>query len=432
MDAADPLVVDPGPALPGEPTLRWASRATTIDGIERELSRIWAIPELTTVVDGTKGRHIAARTSVMNLVVVARRPELGEHCAAIINQLTGRHPSRTIICSPVDPDGPDSLDARVTAHCMLPREGAPETCAESIYVLAGGDTGRHLAAIVEPLLIHDLPVSIWWPGEPPLASEAATDLLENADRLFVDGSGWSGDGLDRLGELAAIVAAGRIAVFDFALARQARWREAIASTFDHPDFLPFLRSIRRISVTYATHDELGRPGTANLVKPLYHIAWLASRLGLSVARPLAALGPAPGARPAQPVGGSARRTGATVVAGRGYAATLRHGHGHTSEVAVVVRPIVSGMPAGTTLRVELLAERRGSELRVDVTAEADGVGVRAWQDGVLLLEREFAAPRRTETELLAEAIESAGHDRVSDDAIVMAAHLAAIRAHPEG
>ena len=32
----------------------------------------------------------------MNLVVIARRPEIGEHCAASINQLTGRHPSRTI------------------------------------------------------------------------------------------------------------------------------------------------------------------------------------------------------------------------------------------------------------------------------------------------------------------------------------------------
>ncbi len=368
----------------------------------------------------------------MNLVVIARRPEIGEHCAASINQLTGRHPSRTIICSSVDPDGPGSLDARVTAHCMLPREDAPETCAETIYVLAGGDTGRHLAAIVEPLVIHDLPVSIWWPGEPQLGSEPAIDLLECADRLFVDGSGWSGDGLARLGELAAIVAARRITVIDFALARQARWREAIASTFDHPDFLPFLRSMRRISVTYATHDELGRPGTTNLVKPLYHVAWLASRLELSVSKPLTALGPGPASRPTQPVGAAAKRSGVTAVAGRGYAATLHHGHGHGGEVAVVVRPIVSGMPAGTTLRVELLAERRGSELRVDVTAEAEGVIVRAWQDGVLLLDRGFTAPRRTETDLLAEAIESAGRDRVSDGAIVTAAHLAGVRSQGHG
>ena len=64
------------------------------------------------------------------------------------------------------------------------------------------------------------------------------------------------------------------------------------------------------------------------------------------------------------------------------------------------------MPAGTTLRVELLAERRGSELRADVTAEAETVHVRVWQDGVEALERHFRAPRRTEVDLLAEAIET--------------------------
>ena len=43
------------------------------------------------------GRHIAARTSVMNLVVVARQPEVGERAAETIQRLTGRHPSRTLI-----------------------------------------------------------------------------------------------------------------------------------------------------------------------------------------------------------------------------------------------------------------------------------------------------------------------------------------------
>ena len=60
-------------------------------------------------VDGVGERHVAARTSVMNLVVVARQPEIGEHCAAIISQLTGRHPSRTLICSPTDPWSPPAV-----------------------------------------------------------------------------------------------------------------------------------------------------------------------------------------------------------------------------------------------------------------------------------------------------------------------------------
>lgn len=398
------LMVEDGAELrPGEPALRWTSRATTIDGIERELARIWAVSRLIATGDGAEARNVAARTSVMNLVVIARGPEIGERCAAIIGQLTGRHPSRTLICSPSDPDGPAWLDARITAQCMLPRPDAPETCAEVIFVTAGGETGRHIDAIVEPLLIHDLPVTVWWPGEPPLGSQQAEDLLDSADRLVVDGSGWGGDGLGRLRELARVVAGGRLAVFDFALVRQSRWREAIASTFDLPEFLPYLRSIRRIAVTYGTHDELGRPGGTNLLKPLYHVAWIASRLGMSVTRPLAT-----------PPGGPGK--------GRGYAATLRQGQG---EVDVVMRPVLTGMPSGTTLRIELLAERRGSELRVDVTAEAETVGVRAWQDGVELLDRRFLAARRTEVDLLAEAIEAPGRDRVSDGAIRMAAQIAA-------
>jgi hypothetical protein len=81
------------------------------------------------------------------------------------------------------------------------------------------------------------------------------------------------------------------------------------------------------------------------------------------------------------------------------------------------------MPSGTTLRVELLAERRGSELRADVTAEKESVHVRVWVDGVEELDRGFLAPRRTDVDLLAEAIESGGRDPISDDALRMAAEL---------
>ena len=87
---------------------------------------------------------------------------------------------------------------------MLPRQGAPETCAELVFATAGGETGGHLGAIVAPLLIHDLPVALWWPGDPPFGTRLADDLIGMADRLVVDGSRWSGDGLDRLRALAAL------------------------------------------------------------------------------------------------------------------------------------------------------------------------------------------------------------------------------------
>ncbi len=414
--------VAPAIAL-NEPVLRWSARAHSIAEIETELARIWAKQDLTTEIEGEPARHIAARTSVMNLVVIARRPELAERGAATIQALTGRHPSRTIVVQPADPDGPSWLDARVEAHCVLPREDAPETCAETIHLTCGGEAGRHLSAIVTPLIVHDLPVTVWWPGEPPFTSRAAYDLLIGADRLVVDGSSWNGDGLERMREMAGLLDVTRLAISDFALIRQSRWREAIASIFDDPDFVPYLRSLRRIAVTYATHDESGAPGSTNIVKPIYHVAWLASRLGLSVVKPLAAVAEKAGASRSKPT------HGAKPVVSRGMGAVLSDGRG---EVTVVVRPVVSAVPAGTTLRVELLAERRGSELRADVTAQAEAVHVRVWQDGVEVLERRFLAARRGEVDLLAEAIETGRREDIATGSLRAAAELAGGAIPPAG
>ncbi len=390
-------------SAPGVPVMRWASRARTIAGIEKELARIWAQPDLATDVsgDGRADRHIAARTSVLNLVIVARRPEIGERAASIISKLTGRHPSRTLILSPADPDGPAWLDGQIQAHCVLPRPDAPEVCAEIIYLTAGGEAGRHLQAIVAPLLVHDLPVTVWWPGEPPFGTPMADEIVGMADRLLVDGSMWSGDGLERLRSMAALFQDPSLAVTDFALTRQSRWREAIASTFDMPDLLPYVSSLRAIEVTYASRDGTGVAGSTNVVKPLYHAAWLASRLGMTVERPLTA--------------------GASGWAGQLLEATLRSGR---RTVGVTLKPVTSSAPSGTTLRVDLLAERRGSELRVSVTAEAETVQVRAWLDGDNVLERDFRAARRTDDDLLAEALEVTGRDPVGTDAIRLAALLA--------
>lgn len=403
-------------ATPGEPTLRWAGRATSVAEIERELGRIWSVPAGMAARDGIAERHVAARTSVLNLVVVTGSRELGERAAATLAMRTGRHPSRTLILVPTDPDGPSWLKADVRAYCMVPRPDAPETCAEQVYIAAGGDAGRHLGAIVAPLLVHDLPVTLWWPGNPLFGSPVAAALVGTADRLVVDGSQWSGDGLARLAALAAL-ARPSLPISDFALMRQARWREAVASIFDGAEFVPYVGAMRRIAVTYATNGGPGTEAATNLVKPIYHVAWLASRLQLRVAQPLARVD-----RPA-----ATRRAttapGTPPDAGRGLRAMLARERG--APVEVVIRPVISVVSAGTTLRVELLAERRGSELRAEVTAEADSVRVRAWQDGVEALDRTFHAPRGTDADLLTEAIEAGGRDTVAEATLAMAARLAA-------
>jgi glucose-6-phosphate dehydrogenase assembly protein OpcA len=385
-------------AAPGKPMLRWQSRAKSIDGIAAELGRIWTSIALTSDGPDGEGRRVAARSSVMNLVVIAGRGEIGERIASIVDGLTGRHPSRTLIVTPADPDGPAWLDAQVQAHCVLPSDGAPETCSELVYVTCGGESGQHLSGIVAPLLIHDLPVTVWWPGEPHFEGRSARELLPMADRVVVDGSGWSGDGLAGLKAMSALPGRFDVEIADFAMLRQARWREAIASTFDRPGLLPFLNHIDRIEVRYAARD--GAPGMANVVRPMYHVAWLASRLGMAVVEPMRA-GSAPWS---------------------GYEGELRNGR---RRVPVALRPVESDAPRGTTLIVQLHATRAGAQLWVEVTAYAEGVAVQASLDRKEMPERRFFAPRKREADLLAETIEAAGRDPLGDEVLAMAARLVA-------
>jgi glucose-6-phosphate dehydrogenase assembly protein OpcA len=243
-----------------------------------------------------------------------------------------------------------------------------------------------------------------------------------ADRLVVDGSRWDGDGLARLAALAALAGHG-LAVSDFAFMRQARWREALASTFDRPGLLQYLGSVRQIAVTYSTGGGIEAEAATNLVRPVYQVAWLASRLGARVVRPLT--------REARPAADrTATADGRSPGPGRALRAVLVRGRG--AEIEVLLRPVVSGIPAGTTLRLELVAERRGSELRVEVTAQAESVRVRAWLNGLERLDWPLGAVRRTDADLVTEAIETGGRDALFEATLAMAVQLAGAQAPGEG
>jgi hypothetical protein len=136
----------------------------------------------------------------------------------------------------------------------------------------------------------------------------------------------------------------------------------------------------------------------NVVRPVYHVAWLASRLGMALLSPIRA-----GTDPWS-----------------GYTALLRLGR---RKVPVAIRPVESTSPPGTTLAVELHATRNRAELSVGVTASADGVVVLASFDGEVMPERTFFAPRLRESELLAMTIDAAGRDPIAGEVLATAAEL---------
>ena len=376
------------------PDLNPSEVVHSVPEIERALARIWAVAAGPRGGDGE--RHVAARSSVLNLVVVAGRRETAERCAATIEATAGRHPSRSLILSSMDLEGRPSLDATVQTVAVDLGAGIAQTGAETIYVTVHGATGHHLASIIVPLLVHDLPVALWWPRDPQFRSHRADRLLPIADRLIVDGSSWSGDGLDRLSEMARMTQGRPMVVADFALLRQARWREALASVYDLPDLRPHLRAVRSIKVEFAAREEGDPGGLTNIVRPVYHVAWLASRLGMPVVEPMHR-------------GPDGRRT-----------ATLRQG---THTVAVEWRPVRSELDEGSTVRVEIVSRLRGAELVGNVAAGDRSVDVAIHDKGRERVRRTYPAPRLGDVELLERALEDTASDAVAGEVLAMAGRL---------
>jgi len=346
------------------------------------------------------GPHVVARTSVLNLVVLAVDEVTAKRCAAIIAATASRHASRSLILSAVNPDGEPGLEASVEALALTTAVGRTETGAETIHIRACGETGRHLTSIIVPLLVHDLPVAVWWPKDPPLGSHRAARLLPLADRLIVDGSSWSGNGLDILAQLAEAAESRRLIAIDWALLRQSRWREAVASVYDLPDLRPHLSAVRRIDVEYAT-DTPGDPaGDTNMVRPLYHVAWLASRLGMTVQSVL-----------------RREADGRRVV-------TLRQ-RDHTVEV--VLKPATSQLASGSTVRVVITSRVRGADLIGEVTAGDRDVEVTVRDGGRERIKRTYLAPRLNDVDLLGVSVQEQAADSVSVQALAMVSRLLGVK-----
>ena len=133
-----------------------------------------------------------------------------------------RHPSRAIVLQ-ADPEATgDALDAWMGTHCRDGENGHGPICFEQLALDVRGEAARHLDGIVAPLVIHDLPTDVWWPGAPPFDDPIFDQLLEIGDRLVVNSTDFIdlSEGLRRLTGIRR-----RSGVGDLAWERLCPWQE---------------------------------------------------------------------------------------------------------------------------------------------------------------------------------------------------------------
>jgi glucose-6-phosphate dehydrogenase assembly protein OpcA len=372
-------------------SLRWTSSATTVAEADELLTKLWASSEARRFLvsdspaAATTPEPIAVRTGVMNLAVVANGAERAAHAASILATLP-RNPSRTLFIVPRDPEGPATFAARLEVFCAVtPRGDGTSACTELLWIDVGGPAAHHLASIVPPLSLHDLPTLLWWDAPVNAAASDVRQLLRGVDRVIIDGATQPGDGLSTIRTLFTAAESAGVALTDFALLRQGRWRDSIATMFDEEAATPFLSAINKISVDYSGGK--GSSASINVVRPAYHVAWLASRLNAVVQTPL--------------------RLGE----GAGWRAELHDQLRHA--VAVELNPVDSVLGAGTTIAVRIAADRRGDHFDLEVRADSTSTRAIAKINGAVVHERTFQAPRWTEATLLSESLEFGEVDPLS-------------------
>ncbi|HWV86984.1 MAG TPA: glucose-6-phosphate dehydrogenase assembly protein OpcA [Capillimicrobium sp.] len=245
MTAAAPVIAD----------RTWFERDTTPAAIEAALRQL--------LVDnrhGEDGGAIPAR--VLNLVTVVDRQWRGE----IENRLerVGRyHASRTVLLA-IEPRR-TTIDARATVLVDAePHQSGMTTAHEHLVLDIGQEHVEHLATIVDPLVVTDLPTALWAPHG---HADAIDELLVLAQVVLLD-SVDEPDLEEAIGRARAL--AERVYVVDLAWLRSTPWRERVAAAFDPPGQRARLSTISAVEVRH--HPD-------STVAGVLFLGWLCAQLG---------------------------------------------------------------------------------------------------------------------------------------------------------
>jgi glucose-6-phosphate dehydrogenase assembly protein OpcA len=263
-------------------TLEWEDAGVTLGEVLAELTRLHA--RLTHSDAPSEEARAQARNCVMNLVAFANSTSEVRAVQDAGAQLSAHHPMRLIVLVLEPARSVSRLDAWIRSEAHELPDGMPIQC-ETVRLKVTGPAVTEPAALVEPLLVPDLPTYLWWHGTPPLGQGSMRQVLKLVDALIVDSSTFERPFIATL-ELAELARSNLndVGLFDLQWARLEPWREIVAQFFIPADRRPFLAGINGVGVSYVGEGRGNRVGAALLA------GWLASTLGWKLQRAAAGQG----------------------------------------------------------------------------------------------------------------------------------------------
>jgi glucose-6-phosphate dehydrogenase assembly protein OpcA len=365
-----------------------------LPNIETELAKLWGPAAEQIGGPEIENPHVT-RIVLANLVVVCLDGD-GEWLAPVLDTVIAQFPCRAIVVRRSD-DPERLIAAEVSALCHLPAPGLPQVCSERIMLRAGPMAIDLIPGAVRPLLEADLPMVLWWTGDPRQHEALFRDLAAECSRLVLDLPDPGGDaGALRLGLDPTLCPCSR----DSAWFGLARWRELVAQFFDPPCNHESLKRISAVRVEALSPD----PSQPSRMA-IWMAGWLAGQLGWK-----------PQGRPANKNNGDASELQAKLLAPNGEVV-----------VDIVTRPIPAGLPSSTRLlRLTITADGPdGTETfrLCRQTPDSPAVRVEAEAADACFLPRVIDAPELDPARRIAAALESSRRDPPFQKALSIALWL---------
>jgi glucose-6-phosphate dehydrogenase assembly protein OpcA len=268
---------DPGIHLP------WAGKIVRMEEVEDVLSSLWRMS-----ADNLRiGANLSIRTSVLNLIICAPDVETAQRVSIILRKLSSTHLSRVVILILDSSENrPNAITAWVTLRCFSVISDLMRHCFEQTTMLASGSSIRFVANIIQPLLKPDLPVYLWWLGDPPDQNDPTfAGLVDLSNRIIVDSTSFFSPEQDIRTLAALFQASSDSALSDLNWGRLTPWRQLTIQFFDVPEYRPYLAGVDSIEIEHAvaplavpTRTEQGDV-SPNPTRALLLAGWLKARLG---------------------------------------------------------------------------------------------------------------------------------------------------------
>ncbi len=343
------------------------------------------------------------RAIVLNLVAYVGTRSRAEEVADQVKTLSEQHPMRAIVLGTEPERAPDGWDIQVWAHCHPILPGLA-VCVEAVQIMSQPQALERVPAIALSLLLRDLPVVLWWPGDPAIGTALFERLMADADRLVVD-TATATDPEAMLRRLSALSHAEhcQCILSDLNWSRLTPWREITAQFFDPSNCRPCLERLERMTIEYLARQGSGVPAQAHLLA-----AWMATRLGWA---------PAP--------------VTWTEADGSSQAHLLHGRRPITIRFVPLSQPDAAAPAAAGDCLRRLALEADHPEGRaafsIERTAGAHHARVAVALPSRPYQERTVPLPLPTTTGLLSEELRRPGYDLIYQETLRMAAYLAARR-----